>query len=60
MVQLIRSYRIEVCWLLLLAALMLLTPRTASSLDDPPIILSCFPGLDDPSCDYDGGNCQCR
>ena len=56
MFKLLRCYRIEVCWFLLLLAFMLVTPRETSS-----GILSnrCELGDEDRICDQVGNTCVC-
>lgn len=55
MLQLLRHYRIEAWWLMLLVALTLLTPKRVESQRDS----HCDFVEDTQDCDYPGYNCVC-
>ena len=57
MIQLVKHYRLEACWFLLLVAFMLLSPRRISSQRVP---WDCQPTYEDGSCDAIGMTCPCE
>ena len=52
-----RSYRVEVCWLLLLIVLSLMTARRTTA--QPDTALFCNMVMDTEDCDDPGTNCTC-